>query len=674
MRKLTCFAPLWFVLTIWAQPRPVELADYYRLPTVSSPAIRPGSDVVAYVLTRIVEAENRRHSEICLSPGGCLAQVKGSASDPRWSPDGKLLAFLSGGKYWFLKAETLEGEPFTIEGLEGAPVFSPDNRWIAFTKRTLPRTPRPMVKRTEFEQLAEKRFKGRAYDWMNYRFDGRGYLPDPRDPYATPALELHVIPREGGTAKQLTTLGVNVTGVAWRPDSQALAFVANVHQRDEHQYERADLFTVTVDGVVKRLTDDRHNYSSPAWSPDGRSLAVLREQSLNLVLESKQRYGSPLDVYLVAAEGGPLRNLTAMWDDLPSQPQWRADGKAIFFQAATRGAGQLFELEVASGVVRAMTEGDRLLADFDVDIATGRMAYVGTSPDSPAEVYAASLRGGGESKRTSQAEALRSEWKLGRTEHFSFDSKDGTSVDGWVTLPPNYDPQGGPYPLILNIHGGPHGAYASSFSFLHQLQAAAGYIVLYTNPRASTGYGEKFRWGTWGGWGGKDYEDVMAGVDYALKHYRADPARLGITGYSYGGFLTNWVMGQTNRFRAAVVGAGPTNWISNYGTGDIPRTKESEFLGYPWEPTGRETMIKYSPISYVDRMTTPTLFVHGESDVRVPIAQAEELYTALKKRKVPARFIRYPNSYHGGWSPWDTVHRYMNEMRWWKQYLEGTQQ
>jgi dipeptidyl aminopeptidase/acylaminoacyl peptidase len=254
-------------------------------------------------------------------------------------------------------------------------------------------------------------------------------------------------------------------------------------------------------------------------------------------------------------------------------------------------------------------------------------------------------------------------------ERLHYDSKDGTPIDGWVVLPPDYAQTQRRYPMILTIHGGPHGAYTSSFAFAEQLLAAAGYVVLYTNPRGSTGYGEKFRWGTWGGWGERDFEDVMSGVDYALQQYRADPHKLGVTGYSYGGFLTNWIIGHTTRFAAAVVGAGPSDWISNYGTGDIPRTKETEFFGSPWQDNARTVMLSHSPVLFAEKIQTPTLFVHGEADERVPIAQGEEMYTALKKRHVPAKFIRYPGEYHGGWSPWDVVHSNREELLWWHQYL-----
>jgi dipeptidyl aminopeptidase/acylaminoacyl peptidase len=307
------------------------------------------------------------------------------------------------------------------------------------------------------------------------------------------------------------------------------------------------------------------------------------------------------------------------------------------------------------------------MSDVSMSFGAGRMAYAASSASSPPEMYVASMDGSGERQLTQANAALLSEASLSPVERVRFTSRDGTPIDGWLVMPAAS--AGSRVPLVLAIHGGPHGAYGTEFNFQFQWMAANGLAVLYTNPRGSTEYGEKFLWATWGGWGGLDYEDVMAGVDHVIARYPVDPKRLGVTGYSYGGFLTNWVITQTPRFAAAVVGAGISNWISDYGTADIPRTKESEFYGPPWETKGAETLLKWSPVMHAAKVVTPTLFVHGESDMRVPIEQGEQMYTALKKRKVPAQFIRYPESYHGGWTPWNTVHRYHHEVLWWKQYL-----
>jgi acylaminoacyl-peptidase len=291
-------------------------------------------------------------------------------------------------------------------------------------------------------------------------------------------------------------------------------------------------------------------------------------------------------------------------------------------------------------------------------------------------VFASSVDGRGETKLTSFNDPLVEALDLAPAERLRYSSKDGTEIEGWVMLPPSVAPTlkgrpaaDRPVPLILNIHGGPHGAYGYEFSFQRQLWAAHGYAIVYTNPRGSTEYGEKFLWATWGGWGNLDYDDVMGGVDASIKKYPIDEKRLAVTGYSYGGFLTNWIITHTSRFAAAIAGAGISNWISDYGTADIPRTKETEFFGPPWDAKGNETLRKQSPIEYVGRATTPTMFIHGESDMRVPIEEGEQMYTALKKRHVPARFVRYPESYHGGWTPWNTVHRYYQELKWWEQYL-----
>lgn len=670
--------------------RPLELNDYYRIETADSPALSPDGRFVAFVRTYILENENRRHSEIWLaSTDGSsapkrLTSPSFSSSNPRWSPDGTLLAFASRrplpgsdrdapSSVWFLRMDQVGGEAFQIPGLTGPPIFSPDNQWIAFAKRTPPEKKPAKEPASDFERKVKERFKGRIYDWMNYRFDGRGYLPDPRDPDATPPDELYVLPRAGGTPRQLTRLGVSIQAAHWRPDSRALVLLANTYERDEYVYERADLWTLTLEGQLHRLTDDGYNHSTPTWSPDGRWLAFRRGQSLNQVIESKQNHGSPVDVFRMPAAGGQMENLTANWELIPGSPTWSADGRHLYFSAGVRGNSHLFRVAASAGDVEMITRGDRRLGDFSFSRAFDRMAYSATDPTHPSEVFTASINGSGERKLASFSDALLTQIELSRVERIVYPSKDGTQIEGWVMLPRGYDPAKGPYPLILTIHGGPHGAYGNAFSGQLQQWAANGYVVLYTNPRGSTEYGEKFLWATWGGWGLLDYDDVMAGVDQVVKRYAIDEKRMGVTGYSYGGFLTNLIITHSSRFAAAISGAGVSNWVSDYGTADIPRTKETEFYGPPWEPRSSELMRKLSPVFYAANATTPTLFVHGELDLRVPAEQAEQMYMALKKRKVPAMFIRYPDSYHGGWTPWNTVHRMHEELKWWDKHLRKTE-
>jgi dipeptidyl aminopeptidase/acylaminoacyl peptidase len=664
-------------LSGWCQAgRPISLEDYYRVQTAATPAISPDGHWVVFVRSNIIEAENAHHTELWIAPAdgssaaSRLTSAAFNASAPRWSPDGKLLAFRSNrkapgaeGDIWFLRMDRAGGEAFQIPGVGGMPVFSPDNRWIAVTRKTPPAG--GAHDQTAFEKQLAQRFKGRMYDWMNIRFDQRGYLPDPRDAEATPPAELYIVPREGGAAKQVTHLGVDVNGVAWRPDSQAVALIADSHQRDEYSYERADLWIATVDGQVRRLTDDGFEYDSPAWSPDGKNLVFRRRQGLNLIIQTRQNHGAAVDIYRMAAEGGAMKNLTPGFDLIPDAPLWNGD--SIWFAAAAGGDTQLFRMSADGGNAAQITKGERALGGFSFSEAFDRMAYVAQDPTHPAEAFAAKTDATGETKLSDFNGKMLSDLDLNTAAQIHFPSKDGTQIEGWIIQPRNFKTPG---PLILAMHGGPHGAYGSQFDFEFQWLAANGYAVLYTNPRGSTGYGEKFLWATWGGWGKLDYQDVMAGVDYALVHYPVDPKRLGVTGYSYGGFLTDWVITQTTRFAAAVAGAGIANWLSDYGTADIPRTKESEFYGAPWNQEASERMRALSPVTYAANVKTPTLFVHGESDMRVPIEEGEQMYTALKKQHVAAKFIRYPGNYHGGWPPWDMVHRYYYESLWFRQYLQ----
>ncbi len=676
--------------------RPLAIEDYYRLKSVGGPALSPDGARVAFVVTSVLEDRNERHSEIWIANAdgsgepARLTSPSFSASGPNWTPDGSHLYFSSrrpnpagesGSGPWFLAMDGARGEAFRIEGLAGSPNFSPDGRWIAFTRAVPPSGERPEPSYdSDFARRTAERFDGRIYDWMNFRFDRRGYLPDPRDPWATPPREIFLLPAEGGEARQLTQLGVNASGLAWSPDGSALVFTADAHQRDEHSYERADLWVVTMDGTTTRLTDDEYNYSSPGWSPAGDEIVARGNEGLDVIIREGRDRGASSELFVLDAQTGErIRNLTADWDLIPGGPTWAPD-RHIYFQAGVRGNTHLFRVAAGGGTVEQLTSGDRRLGSFSWSADFGRMAYTATDPTHPSDVFVAELAATGESgmgtrdeRRIGNAnDALLAELELSASDRLLFRSEDGTEVEGWMLPALGYGDGTGTasgFPMILVMHGGPHGAYGNDFSFDRQLLAARGYMVLYTNPRASTGYGEDFRWGTWGGWGFRDYEDVMAGVDHALDSYNVDASRMGVTGYSYGGYLTNWVITQTDRFAAAIAGASISNWVSDYGVADIPRTKESEFYGPPWEERGLENLLRSSPIVHAKGVSTPTMFVHGESDHRVPIEEADQMYVALRKQGVPAKFVRYPESYHGGWTPWRTVHRTWIQLEWWDEWL-----
>ena len=674
-----------------AQPRPIELEDYYRFKDAGSPALSPDGLQVAFVVTTVVEDENRRRTEVWLARADGsrepvrLTDPAANASSPRWSPDGRMLSYSADGR-WFLRIDDSQPDggtldpPFQIEGVDDAPVFSPDGEWIAFAS---PVSPPPAPEReyaSEFERRTVERFDGRDYDWMNYRFDRRGYLADPRDPAATPPREVHVVPATGGEPRRLTELGVNAGGLTWSPDARRIAFAADAHQRDEHSYERTDLWIAEIDGSTIRLTDDEFNYSSPSWSPRGDQIVARGAEGLDVVIREARDRGAPTDLFVFdAADGEQRRNLTAEWDLIPGAPAWGPDGR-VYFSAGVGGNTHLFRVHASGGAVEQVTHGDRRLSSFSFSADFSIVAFRATDPVRPGDVRVATLASTGEAAAAADEVAvsdvnrgLLAQLELSSPERLLFASADGTEIEGWM-LPAGGYRNGaaagvGAFPMVLQIHGGPHGAYGNDFSFDRQLLAASGYMVLYVNPRASTGYGEEFRWATWGGWGFKDYEDVMAGVDHAIARYEIDTDRMGVTGYSYGGFLTNWIITQTGRFAAAAAGASISNWVSDYGVADIPRTKESEFFGPPWEEQGLANLLRSSPIVHAKGVTTPTLFVHGESDHRVPIEEAEQMYVALKKQGVPARFVRYPESYHGGWTPWRTVHRTWVQLEWWRQWL-----
>jgi len=461
--------------------------------------------------------------------------------------------------------------------------------------------------------------------------------------------------------------------VQWNRDGTMLLFTADMDYRDERKYQSADVYTASLDGRVQRMTtDSEYNHTDASFSPDGRWILYSRQLSTNTVIAKKLNHGGPDDLVIIPATGGPEKVLTADWDYLPSNPTWSPDGRYVYFMGGVGGTTHLFRVGAAGGPVIQITKGERRIGGVSFDKAMSKMAYTVGLIETPGDVYVANIDGSAERRISAVNDAFVREVALSKADRLLFPSKDGTQIEGWLLYPHGYRRENGPYPLIVASHGGPHSADGYSFNFKDQFFAANGYFVLRTNFRSSTGYGEKFLWGTWGAWGDKDGQDVMAGIDYAIAKVPIARGRVATIGHSYGGFMTNWLITQyPDRFAAAVPGAGIVNWVSDYGTADIARTKETEFFGYPWEQKARDIMIRQSPLTYADRVKTPTLFIHGEVDQRVPYSEAEQMFVALKKLGVPTKMIQYAGMPHGISGSWNNVHRMMNELRWIDTYLKG---
>ena len=655
--------------------RAVTIEDYYRNNSIGRPSISPNERWVSFSYSYPDEENNNSRSEIWLVPSDGSAEPRrltsqnSNSSRPRWTEDG-LLMYTIQSETWYLDVEKPNSRPFQDKNRNDTANFSPDKIWIAETRDTpVPKSEKSYA--SDFIQRHEERFEGIQFDWMNFQRDGRDMpIPDSRDPSVNPPTEIFILPAEGGEAKQLTDLDLRPSGIRWRPDGRELVFTADSHYRDEMTYGRSDLWTVTVDGDVTRITDDGYTYGSTGYSPDGKYISYTRGYGTDMVIAGRMDNGGPRDLFIMPSDGGAPVNLTASWDLSPGRPRWSPDSQYIYFTAGIGGGTHLFRVSAGGGEVQQVTSGERRLGSLTIDKDFKTMAYTVGRIEGPSEIYTADIDGSNEKQITEMSKDFTTEITFSKAERLLYASYDGTPIEGWLLYPYGYKPENGLYPLIVNSHGGPHSASGYSFNFKQQVFAANGYFVFQTNFRSSTGYGEEFKWATWGEWGTKDGQDVMAGVDYAIEHFPIDRNRVGSTGHSYGGFMTNWLITQyPDRFAAAVTGAGISNWISDYGTADIARTKETEFYGTPWQKEGRERLIKQSPLTYAGNVVTPTLFVHGEVDHRVPFEEAEQFYFALKKNGVPAKVIQYGGQSHGGWGHWNNVHRIINELVWWDKYL-----
>ncbi len=687
-----CMALLLAVVTLGsaspgavAQQRGYLPSDYYDLVTLGDVQVSPAGDQVAFVVTRVVESENRRHREVWMqsiqegSPQGAPFRFTSPATEswsPRWSPDGSLLAFLSERdektEPWFIRVDGVGGEAFQLPGVEGLPVWSPGGEWIAFTKVD---TGEEQEEREGWiapdavtSTLDAERFDGRVVTSIRYKRDGTLTL---RPHYSTQGRrQLYVVAAGGGEALKLTDLAFDVSNPTWSADGQRLFFEGDSEQDDELNDEATrDLWAVSVEGGgIRRLTTNPGSESNPAVSPDGEWI----------VYQLQEGRGSQTDLMVVALDGsgnlsGVARNLTADWDLQPGDGRWSSDGQSIRFEARLGGSTHLMEVALAGGAVQQVTEGDRQVSATSFSASDDLLAYVATDAVTPTELFVARSDGSDERRASTFNDGWLAAVELAEPERLSWSAPDGTGVEGWLVRPVSFR-SGTPYPMVLKIHGGPHSAYGNTFFPTFHVLSSAGFFVLYVNPRGSSGYGHEFQYATRGEWGVVDKEDYLAAVDLALERYpEIDETRVGVSGGSYGGFMSNWLTATTDRFAASVTSRSITNWESWYGTSDAQGLTEFEFYGPPWEQ--RELYRRLSPISYVENVTAPTLIIHSENDYRTPIGDGEQWFIALKKRGVPTELVRYPRSSHGlsrTGEPWLLVDR-LERLRSWFAHFIGNE-
>ena len=627
-----------------ATRRAMTPQDITRIKWISDPQIAPDGRRVAFVVTTLSEEKDEYQSNIWVvdTDGGEPRRfTTGQKRDtsPRWSPDGTRLAFISErepkkrGQLYVMPADGGEPEKLTdIKRGVASPVWSPDGTRIAFTSRT------GGWEEPEDEEEKRKSKPARVIEVMKYKMNGEGFVYDRRN-------HIFVVPADGsGEPRQITDGDWHDNNPEWSPDGRLIAFVSARHE-DRDYDNAADVFVVPADGgEARRVTDTAGPASLPEFSPDGRSIAYLGHRHLNEAARN-------LRLFTVPVEGGAPTCLTEELDRTCQPffasvgPFWTPDGNAIVFAIEDQGDVPVYRIRAAGGTPEPIIDGERQVTGFSASRDSSRIAFTATDPVSPAEVFVCDADGGNERQLTDLNRAWKEEVALGRPERFRYE-RDGFTLDCWVIKPFGYEP-GRRYPALLNVHGGPATQYGHTFFDEFQVYAGAGYAVIFTNPRGSQGYGEAFTRAVVEDWGGGDYADVMAGVDEALRRCDfIDPERLGVLGGSYGGFMTSWIVGHTDRFKAACSERALNTHYSMFGTSDIGHSFPEAYSGgyLPWD--NLNWYIDHSPLTYAKNITTPLLIIHAEEDLRCPIEQGEQLFVALKKQRKEVLFVRFPDENH----------------------------
>ena len=645
----------------------ISAEDLLALKSVSDPQISPDGKWVAYTVERVdVEAdESSTQIFMVASDGKDVVQLTAddySASKPRWSPNGLYLGFLAAKgsdeeaktQVWTLDRRGGESQQYT-EVDQGVSDFlwAPDGQKMLLMIRD--KTADELAKEAAEEVGEEAKPLPYVIDRLQFKRDGVPYLDRSRT-------HIYVVAERAGTPLQLTFGDFDDSQPAWSPDSTNIAFVSNRTEEPDSNDNR-DIWVVSAQGDAtsrgaRLVTKNSGSDYAPSWSNDGDDITYITVTEPDLIWYATRHLA------IVPAAGGEERVLTVALDRNVSSPVFATDDRTILFVLEDSAERHLAQFNLATGQVHRLIDGELSVREFSLH-QSGDIALRVSTPQIPGEVFLS--RDGTMVQLTDTNAAVLADIKLANVRNVTFPSADGTEIEGFIFTPPDYDADE-TYPTILRIHGGPVSQYDFSFNKDAQLLAASGYVVVISNPRGSSGYGQDFSAAIFAEWGVKDFEDVIAAVDYAISEGFSDPERLGVGGWSYGGILTNYVITKSERFAGAITGASEVNYVANYGHDHYQRQWEAE-LGLPWE--NREAWEKISPFNDVDKITTPTLVMGGKEDWNVPIQNSEQLYQALRRRGIETQLIVYPDEAHGISRPSFVFDRYQRYLDWYDTHVRG---